>query len=292
MGLIACRECGRKISDKAKNCPGCGVPVNYKKNGSGLLSGLAIGCSAIFGLFSIILCAGVIFTGSDAPEEHNFNPQIKNTKITQHSPQTPQTPQTDILEGVKYQIINDETFQDYKRSVDVRLEDKISEEQLKALALRLKAKNSNNFERTFITYLLPDMVLNSDAWATTHFNPELEVKILGLSVDEDRMLRQKPKVEHPGSIGSWFLEDLAFPVRITIYKKGGEYSMDTVYQDGNSSNDKLVEKDFEGGRKFMKFKRSGPKNDYYVITSKGNLQVWSVDIDDSHVLVAEGEKLD
>lgn len=31
MALINCAECGRQISDKAKNCPGCGAPIMAKK---------------------------------------------------------------------------------------------------------------------------------------------------------------------------------------------------------------------------------------------------------------------
>jgi DNA-directed RNA polymerase subunit RPC12/RpoP len=30
MALIKCTECGREISDKAQNCPGCGSPVSQK----------------------------------------------------------------------------------------------------------------------------------------------------------------------------------------------------------------------------------------------------------------------
>lgn len=33
MALIKCPECGREISDKAVNCPGCGAPVKVKKEG-------------------------------------------------------------------------------------------------------------------------------------------------------------------------------------------------------------------------------------------------------------------
>ena len=28
MALIKCKECGKKISDKAINCPNCGAPIN------------------------------------------------------------------------------------------------------------------------------------------------------------------------------------------------------------------------------------------------------------------------
>lgn len=280
MGLVACRECGRKISKRAKNCPGCGAPVKRKSSLS------LIGCFAVIGLFFMglifmALCAGLFGDRSNLPE--------KQTTSTSQS--GAQNSQTDILDGVDYQIIKDDTFLDYKRSVDVRVQKKISEEQLRTLALKLKAKNPNQFERTFICYYLPGMLVDSGAWATTHFNPELEVKVLGLTGEEEKKLRKMPEVKHPGSLGDWFLEDDAFPGRISIYKEDGMYYMEKMYQDGNSSKDQLVEKDFKGGRKFMKVKLSGPKNDYYVIKSNGDLQIWSLDIDDMHVLHATAEKM-
>jgi DNA-directed RNA polymerase subunit RPC12/RpoP len=32
MALIKCSECGKEISDKAKECPHCGNPINYREN--------------------------------------------------------------------------------------------------------------------------------------------------------------------------------------------------------------------------------------------------------------------
>lgn len=32
MALIKCSECGREISDKAKNCPNCGCPIDKFQN--------------------------------------------------------------------------------------------------------------------------------------------------------------------------------------------------------------------------------------------------------------------
>jgi uncharacterized membrane protein YvbJ len=32
MALIKCSECGKEISDKAKECPHCGNPINSREN--------------------------------------------------------------------------------------------------------------------------------------------------------------------------------------------------------------------------------------------------------------------
>ena len=51
MSLIKCRECGKKVSKKAKLCPGCGSPVKAKP---------ASGCGAIF-IMAIFVAAFVIY---------------------------------------------------------------------------------------------------------------------------------------------------------------------------------------------------------------------------------------
>ena len=55
---------------------------------------------------------------------------------------------------------------------------------LKRIATKLKNSDGQSYDRTFIGYYLPDMKLNSGYWATTHFNPNLEIQILGLTVEQ------------------------------------------------------------------------------------------------------------
>ena len=37
MALISCNECGRQVSDKASQCPGCGAPIREKEGIAGVL---------------------------------------------------------------------------------------------------------------------------------------------------------------------------------------------------------------------------------------------------------------
>ena len=51
--LINCSECGRKISDKAQNCPNCGAPIRFAKQErrvSDLKRSIALICWIFFGL--------------------------------------------------------------------------------------------------------------------------------------------------------------------------------------------------------------------------------------------------
>ena len=66
-------------------------------------------------------------------------------------------------------------------NLDVRLNQKVSQDVLRAIALELKSNDSRQYDRTFIVYYLPAMNVDSGGWATTNFNPTLDVRILGLT---------------------------------------------------------------------------------------------------------------
>ena len=66
---------------------------------------------------------------------------------------------------VSYTIIKSSTLPGIKRSLDVRINKKVSERTLRALALKLKSDDTREYERTFICYYLPNMTVDAGAWA-------------------------------------------------------------------------------------------------------------------------------
>ena len=103
-------------------------------------------------------------------------------------PESELTPVTTIPDDISYSIIDSTAIAGIKRSLDVRLNKRVTEDTLRAIALKLKSQDSRDYDRTFITYYLPGMTVGAGAWATTHFTPDLEVKILGLSTEEEKKL--------------------------------------------------------------------------------------------------------
>lgn len=76
-----------------------------------------------------------------------------------------------------YDIKSDEYMGGIKRTVEVKLVSKLSLEQLKAVAKIIKADEKKQIERTFIGYTLEGHQAPG-YWATTHYNPDLNVIIL------------------------------------------------------------------------------------------------------------------
>lgn len=175
------------------------------------------------------------------------------------------------LKEVTYTIVNSHVVPGIKRRLDIRLNKKVSEETLRALALKLKSQDSRNYERTFIGYYLPDMKVGAGAWATTHFNPDLEVHILGLTAEQEEALRERPDDPSREVIGSWIDDRMYLGNRITIFRQDGKLFMENTFTDGSSGKKEIVAKPPTSEKKFED-KEGNSLGEFYLIDSQGNLQ--------------------
>ena len=176
-------------------------------------------------------------------------------------------------DDITYSIIDSDTFLDYKHSLDVRLNKKISEDALRVIAFKLKAQDPRSYERTFICYYLPGMRVDAGAWATTHFNPNLKVKILGMTADQEKTLKQLPEEPSREVIGIWLDESPFIGSRITIFRQNRKLFMENMYTDGSSGKKEFVEKLSGKDRTFWK-KEGSSVGEFYLIDNQGNLQLW------------------
>lgn len=176
-------------------------------------------------------------------------------------------------DNITYSIIDSDTFLDYKRSLDVRLNKKVSEDTLRVIALKLKAQDPRSYERTFICYYLPGMEVGAGAWATTHFNPNLDIKILGITAEQENALRQQPNDPSRKVIGSWLDETPFMEKRVVVFQEDGRLFMEHTYKDGSSGQREIVEKLSGRGRTFER-KEGSSVGEFYLIDSQGNLQLW------------------
>ncbi len=180
--------------------------------------------------------------------------------------------------GVRYKIIQEDKLHNIKRSLDIRLNKKVSEETLKKIALHLKASDSVAYERTFITYYLDDMKVGSGAWATTHFNPNLKVVVQGLTVEQEAKVLGASAEKADGDreiIGSWLDETLYAGNKATMYSKKGKLFLERVYSDGSSGSTELKTKKVRGEKRYIEV--GNEHGEYYLINGEGNLQVFDGD---------------
>ena len=173
---------------------------------------------------------------------------------------------------VSYSIISTNTVPGVKRSLVVRLDKKVSEGTLRSLALELKSQDSRHYDRIFITYYLPGMAVGAGAWATTHFNPDLDLRILGLTSKEEELLVAKPISANRKLLGRWLDESPYSGGSITIFREGEKLYIERNFKDGSIFKAKLVEKKSSSGRRFNMAEGSR-FGDHWILDFDGNLQI-------------------
>lgn len=151
-----------------------------------------------------------------------------------------------------------------KRSVVVRLSEPISETALRTVANRIHDAEPD-FKRTFIVYLLPEMREGSGAWATTNFDPDLNVTINGLKADD----KTTSDLRDVSTIGHWFVPYLGY--HIWIHKRGDGFILERKFTDGSSGVHALNETRHPNGRRFDLSGESAA-GDYFIVTRSGHLE--------------------
>jgi len=167
--------------------------------------------------------------------------------------------------STSYKIVEDNRTGNIKRSVEVVLEKKLEEDDLRKIAEKIKGSDGRDYERTFIGYHIKQKD-DSGYWATTHYNPDLEVRILGLSETE-------PSSSEKKVIGTWLDDRPLIGSKVTVYySKDGRLVFENTYTDGSSTTEIVESKDPRG--KKLEDARGNSFGEYYIINSSNQLEFW------------------
>lgn len=161
-------------------------------------------------------------------------------------------------------IISDELSQPVasqpkKRSVDVRLEKRMSKADLERFGAEIRTQSPHK-DRLFINYYLPGQTVGSGAWASTHYTPDLAAKIHGMTLEQaNDPFPALPKGATPIAkfAGNEILGEKAL-----IYKGTDGKTMKAVkYKDGSGDTSQLYPA--SNGR----FESRNGHGEYYIIKS-------------------------
>ncbi len=198
----------------------------------------------------VVICAACVFTG------HAFGDDSEKAG----------TPVS------LFEIVNDTSANNGQlREVWVRIERPVPESEVRRIALRIKAADKKRHPKTSITFLLPAMEVNKEAWARAVFRPTLEVTIIGATVAEQEALMAR-KAQAESVLGQW-LRTLpgGSTHTITITKRDdGGFAATYAYPSGDNYSKELVE--VEPTRKYRKV--DAQQGEFQVIDGDGNLELW------------------
>lgn len=190
-----------------------------------------------------------------------------------------------------YRIIKDEKSRNIKRSVDVRLKRRVSTDQLRSIAKQIKSADRKSYQRTFISYFLPDPIFDTDTWANSHltagffdndawassnFTPDLEIHIYDLNLIEyNNLINSAIDIDQKNLIGQWF-ELFGSMSRIsTLYKKGVKTYFYCQYADGSKQKTEVKIIKTTRGIKFSE-NINNYFGEYYVINGNKELESWNL----------------
>lgn len=178
-----------------------------------------------------------------------------------------------IPKDVTYKIISDEKMKHVKRSVSILLNRRVSKGILQTIVDEVKRADKASYERTFVTFYLPEMEVGAGAWATAYSNPNLKIEILG-STEEEYAALQKQHTATPGReiIGTWYEEAAYISRKLILFRQNGTLLMESIFKDGSSMVQELIEKPSSLGRR-LEEKGGFSFGEFYIIDKDGDLEM-------------------
>jgi hypothetical protein len=124
---------------------------------------------------------------------------------------------------VSYPIVRDDGHAPGIRNVHVLLNQMVSRDVLREIALEIKGNETEQYAMTHIHFYLTDYWDGKERWAYARFDRTLEVRIEGTTPEARAKLVAIPVSLPPGSepVGSWVPDE--YRVRLTIYRQGSRY---------------------------------------------------------------------
>lgn len=162
-----------------------------------------------------------------------------------------------------------------KGTIDIKLESKISEEQLKSVALQLKQKIFRNANRVFMSYFLPDMGSENGSWATTHFESnQFNIKINGFTIEQEERIVNIFSSDTRNTIGRWLDTSPFSSHGLTLFKERSSIFLERIFLDGSKHTTELMPSKTNEGIRYDDIVENS-HGEYFTVDSQGTLHYFS-----------------
>lgn len=204
--FINCPECGTRNFDEDKICGVCKTKLNSSVNVP-QISEDSKPSGKIKYFILILVFGGFILL--------YYNVFQKERSVTSSDTQLSSTNNERLLP--EYTLL--ETVLNNKRAfnVAVRIDKKLSDNQLKSIAQRIKSDINAVSEKGVVSFLLPEMEVDNGAWAAVDFDREIKVRIIGQSITDEQKIKSGLK-NITDYIGLWLDNGIPGDVIIRIRK--------------------------------------------------------------------------
>jgi len=167
------------------------------------LAGSTIGVVALVLTMTLFVAFGLV------DPEDNTSPAVADTQEQEHTPEIAPPITADALSELSrqgaeaelvspaesdtsgYTVVSDEYHTRIKRTVLVALDTRVTEAELTIIAQAIKSQATHSTDRTFISYRV-EGATSGMYWATTHYDSDLNIRIIGMTASEAEEAKAKP----------------------------------------------------------------------------------------------------
>lgn len=163
---------------------------------------------------------------------------------------------------VSYPVV-DEWDDQTRRGVTLRLNQRVTAEVLREIALEVKSRERRQYLRTLIFYKLPlyDPAESDEIWATSHFDPTLKINFNGSEPAQERETKAM-KIDRTGlKYGPWWLDGDQGGRIVLIFESAGKVKLGECYSGGQRSDSDLEEVPSPNGQRY---RRKGGTDEFEV----------------------------
>lgn len=172
--------------------------------------------------------------------------------------------------GIEYKIVNETPNEALnKNNIDIELPSKTTREGLTVIANEIRSSRTK-YNKLWIFYYLPGMAHGSGAWATTHFEPELSVNILGSTIEQSKQQKQLVDSIEGAIVGKWN-EEQATSSSYILLNRSGKLFLKTIFKNGQSMEREMRKRKVNQYLERLDYIES-MHGEYFLINKEGQLE--------------------
>lgn len=161
-----------------------------------------------------------------------------------------------------------------KCNIDIELNHKISEKELTDLANKIRSTRTQ-YNNLWVFYTLHNMKVGSGAWATTHFTPGIEVKILGATSDQEATSNLSADKIDGKIIAKWHEEQIT-SASYSFYEKDKKFFIKTTFKNGQTMIEEVKRKKLNQYSERLTAVNN-TNGEYFEINQNGELEFFNKD---------------
>jgi len=178
---------------------------------------------------------------------------------------------------VSYKIVDKQYHKriNEKAIMVIELDSKVGRTELKSIANIIKNDIFHKATNIFISFIIKGMFEGGDYWATANFKDEnLEISIIGIDMEQEKLLINGLKEESRNTIGMWLDESLYRNSSITLIDNQGTLVLETKYLNGDVLIEEFKSTQLDIGIKYDKLE-GNDDCEYFIIDENGIFKYYS-----------------